>query len=317
VTHVIVNLPVLVIHAHSRCNCRCTMCDIWKNPEQTEFSLSDLQARMRDIQQLGVEWVVFTGGEPLMHSDLFALSRELRRRNIHVTILSTGLLLERYASQVAQDLDEVIVSLDGPAEIHDRIRRVPGAFRAIQKGVQAIRAIRPGFRITARSTVQKMNHAALTATVEAARALALDSISFLAADLAPDNFGRAGDLPPVRQDELSLTLDELQVLESEMESLISRRDPLAADTQEHLRRIVRHFRALLGMEEFSAPRCNAPWVSAVIETDGRIRPCFFHLPYATPDLNASEAVRFRESLNVAENSICRRCVCSLYRPQMT
>ena len=58
------------------------MCDIWKNPEQTEFSLSDLRARMGDIQHLGVEWVVFTGGEPLMHSDLFALSRELRRSNI-------------------------------------------------------------------------------------------------------------------------------------------------------------------------------------------------------------------------------------------
>jgi hypothetical protein len=24
-----------------------------------------------------------------------------------------------------------------------------------------------------------------------------------------------------------------------------------------------------------APRCNAPWVSAVVETDGAVRPCFF------------------------------------------
>jgi len=317
VTHVIEKLPVLVIHAHSRCNCRCTMCDIWKNPEQSEFSLSDLQARMGDIQTLGVEWVVFTGGEPLMHSDLFALARELRRRNIRVTILTTGLLLKRYANRVAEDLNQVIVSLDGPEKIHDRIRRVPGSFRAIRQGIESIRAIRPGFEFAARSTVQKLNYAATAATVEAARALGLDSISFLAADVAPDNFGRSGSLPQIRQHELGLTLDEVAVLESAIEELISRPDPLVADSPDHLRRIVRHFRALLGVEEFAAPRCNAPWVSAVIETDGRIRPCFFHPPYPTSGLNDPDAVRFRESLNVAENPICRRCVCSLYRPQIS
>jgi MoaA/NifB/PqqE/SkfB family radical SAM enzyme len=294
------------------------MCDIWRNPEQTEFSLSDLQTKMKDIQRLGVEWVVFTGGEPLMHSDLFALSRELRHRDIRVTILSTGLLLERFARQVAEDLDEVIVSLDGPAEIHDQIRRVPGSFRAIQQGVQAIRAIRPEFRIVARSTVQKLNHAASAATVAAARMLELDSISFLAADVEPDNFGRVGPLTQLRQDELGLTTDEVHVLEHGIENFISCPDPLVADSPEHLRRIVGHFRALLGTEEFTAPRCNAPWVSAVIETDGRIRPCFFHPPYETADgmestLNAPEAVRFRETLDVAQNPICRRCVCSLYR----
>lgn len=34
--------------------------------------------------------------------------------------------------------------------------------------------------------------------------------------------------------------------------------------------------ARLGQVPAVAPGCNAPWVSALIETDGTVRPCFFH-----------------------------------------
>ncbi|HYM11884.1 MAG TPA: SPASM domain-containing protein, partial [Bryobacterales bacterium] len=69
-----------------------------------------------------------------------------------------------------------------------------------------------------------------------------------------------------------------------------------------------------------APRCNAPWVSAVVESDGTVRPCFFHQPVGSVRgrglrevLNSPQAVEFRRSLDVSTNPICRRCVCSLYR----
>ena len=66
-----------------------------------------------------------------MHSDLFRLCEVLRRRKIHLTLLSTGLLLERNRQAVAENFDDIIVSLDGPPEIHDQVRRVRGAFDAL------------------------------------------------------------------------------------------------------------------------------------------------------------------------------------------
>ena len=66
------------------------------------------------MERLRVEWVVFSGGEPLMHSDLFRLAKLLRTRNIRTTLLSTGLLVKRHASQIATHLDDVVISLDGP-----------------------------------------------------------------------------------------------------------------------------------------------------------------------------------------------------------
>jgi hypothetical protein len=96
-------------------------------------------------------------------------------------------------------------------------------------------------------------------------------------------------------------------------------DPFVIDRPQHLLRIVRHFRAQLGLEPFQAPRCNAPWVSAVMGIDGSVRPCFFHpaVGSATSQaldlaLNAAPAQDFRASLDVANNSTCQRCVCSLY-----
>jgi len=68
-----------------------------------------------------------------------------------------------------------------------------------------------------------------------------------------------------------------------------------------------------------APRCNAPWVSAVIEADGAVRPCFFHRPFGSLQggtlidvLNSDAAVQFRNRLDVAKDVICQRCVCSLF-----
>jgi MoaA/NifB/PqqE/SkfB family radical SAM enzyme len=319
VTHAIETLPVLLIDAHSRCNCRCVMCDIWKTDEHREFSLAQLESQMDAIERLQVRWVVFTGGEPLMHSNLFGLADPLRVRGIRVTILSTGLLFERFAREITEHVDDAIVSLDGPAEIHDRIRRVPGGFARISEGVRAIRARRPEFQIGARCTVQKSNHAALVDTAYAARQIGLSSISFLAADLTSTAFNRIEPWGTSRQSEIALTAQELGVLEGQIEKLLS--DSFVIDRLQHLLRIVRHFRAQLGLEPFEAPRCNAPWVSAVMGMDGSVRPCFFHPAVGSAAskpldevLNAVPARKFRESLNVASNLTCQRCVCSLYRP---
>jgi len=321
VSHAIDNtiekLPILLIDAHSRCNCRCVMCDIWKTDEHREFTLAQLESQMEAIERLQVRWVVFTGGEPLMHSNLFALSDLLRARGVRVTILSTGLLFERFAREIAGHIDDVIVSLDGPPEIHDHIRRVPGAFERISAGVRAIHAERPEVQIGARCTVQKANHSALLDAVHAAKQMDLSSISFLAADLTSTAFNRAEPWGAPRQAEIALTPDEIAVLEQQIEKLID--DPFVIDRPQHLQRIARHFRAHLGIEPFEAPRCNAPWVSAVMGLDGSVRPCFFHPHVGSISslslddaLNAAPARDFRVSLDIAGNPICQHCVCSLH-----
>jgi MoaA/NifB/PqqE/SkfB family radical SAM enzyme len=306
-------LPILVLEPHARCNCRCVMCDIWKRTDARELSASELARHMTAIERLGVEWVVFTGGEPLMHSDLFRLAGMLRARRIKVTILSTGLLLQRDAARIANGADEVIVSLDGPPAVHDAIRRVPGAFDQLAAGVRAIHVLDPSFPIAARCTVQSANARRLRDTLRAARALPLRSLSFLAADLSPGAFDRTTE---------STVAPDLADLEREIDALIAEYPPdgFLLESPDKLRRILSHFRAHRGLEPHRAPRCNAPWVSAFVESNGDVRPCFFHPPFGnlagtTLDavVNGPRAIAFREQLRVPEDPVCRRCVCSLYR----
>ena len=317
---VITQLPILILYPHSRCNCRCVMCDIWKTSDSAEISAADLQRHAADIESLGVRWVIFSGGEPLMHSDLFRLCAILRPLGVRLTILSTGLLLARHAHNIVEHLDEVIVSLDGPPEVHNRIRRVAGAFESMSEGIRELRQLRPNFPIAGRCTVQRQNCTSLNATVHTARELGLNSISFLAADLSSTAFNRPQVWSADRQAEVGLTSGEVPALEREIEAMIESNagSGFVLESPEKLRRILHHFRAYLGLTEPVSPRCNAPWVSVVIESDGTVRPCFFHEPIGNTTgrtlievLNGPRAVEFRESLRVAENPVCRRCVCSL------
>jgi len=322
--HRIHALPVVVIFPHNQCNCRCVMCDIWRIREAREITPADLERQLQSFRDLGVGWVVFSGGEPQLNKEWSRLAGMLRLVGIRVTLLTAGLLLQSQVQVVVDSVDDVIVSLDGPPAVHDKIRRIPGAFAQLSKGVETLHQCRPDMPVRARCTVQKANHGSLCAVVQSAKQIALSSISFLAADLTSSAFNRPEGWRPDRVDCVALVPAEVDRLEAEVERLIhERRSDLdsgfVVETADKLRRIVQHFRAHLGQAEDVAPRCNAPWVSAVIEASGDVRPCFFHPvlgnihQQALPDiLNGAQALNFRASLDVPSNAICRKCVCSLH-----
>ena len=150
-------------------------------------------------------------------------------------------------------------------------------------------------------------------------------MSFLAADVSTDAFNRPGGWTPERAAEVALAAEELPLLEKELVALEREYSQdfargFIAESPEKLHgRLYDYFSALTGQGDFPAVTCNAPWVSTVIETDGTVRPCFFHPPLGNIHeagsleavLNAPEAIAWRRGLDVRRNEICRRCVCSL------
>jgi Fe-coproporphyrin III synthase len=303
------------------------MCDIWKRKDGREFHSADLERHRESIRTLGVKHVVLTGGEPLLNRELDAICLFFRDLGLRVTLLTTGLLLHKRADIVASGFDDIIVSIDGPPEVHDRIRRVPGAFRAIQQGLFDVRHRRPDILISCRTTVQKLNHTHLRATVTAAKSLGLTSISFLAADISSAAFNREERWAAERQNEIALSRAELAELEEEIEFLIQMHQDdidrgFIAESNVKLRRIGTRFREHVEGTPPKAPICNAPWVSAVIEVDGSVRPCFFHPAIGNAHqltleeaINTESALSFRSRLEIASNPTCQRCVCSLNYPR--
>jgi MoaA/NifB/PqqE/SkfB family radical SAM enzyme len=175
--------------------------------------------------------------------------------------------------------------------------------------------------------VQKENHRSLRAVARSAKEIGLNSVSFLAADVTSSAFNRPEGWQPGSISRVALSTEEVDALAAEVENLIveNRVDfesGFIVENPPKLRRIAQHFRAHIGLAENVAPRCNAPWVSAVIEASGDVRPCFFHPVLGnihrkafTDIINSRAALEFRSSLDVGRNETCRRCVCSLYIPQ--
>ena len=153
---------------------------------------------------------------------------------------------------------------------------------------------------------------------------AVDSVSFLAVDTTSEAFNRELVWPVARQSEVALTAEDADAFEDCLERLIvNRAEDFASgfivESPEKLRKIARRFRVQLGGAAAISPVCNAPWVSAVLEIGGAVRPCFFHPPIGDLRVDDLESVltgerarRFRESLDVASNEVCKRCVCSLH-----
>ncbi|TAM84414.1 MAG: radical SAM protein [Acidobacteria bacterium] len=322
--HRIHELPILVLFPHNRCNCRCLMCDIWKIRQAREITAEDLRPHLESLRELRVRWIVFSGGEPLMHSDLESLVQLCRDEGIRMTLLTAGLLLKRQAGNVTRWMDDVIISIDGPPGVHDAIRSVPGAFTRLSAGIREVRRLSPQMPVHGRCTVQKRNFRHLRDTVRTAHALGLNSISFLAADTTSEAFNRPLGWPSARQESIALDATEVGGLDVEINALIREcqreiESGFISENPDKLRRIVLHYRASLGQTQNVSPRCNAPWVSAVVEADGTVRPCFFHRAIGNireaslrDVLNGEQALRFRRELDVARDPVCQKCVCSLY-----
>ena len=322
--HRLHTLPVLVLMPHSRCNARCIMCDIWQaNSDKRELSIDDLAPHLSAIEALGVARVVLSGGEALMHPNLWAFTELLAARGIAITLLTTGLTLAKHADGAARWCDEITVSVDGSPPVHDRIRRVEGAFDKLSAGLAAVRQRAPHKRITARCVVQRANFEDLPSVLTATRRAGFDQVSFLPVDVGTSAFGRLKLWAPDRVAETALSRAEVEQLSAIIEALIEAEAELfssgfIAESPAKLRRIPQYFAALNGDAELPRGDCNAPWVSAVVEADGAVRPCFFLAPYGQLTdgpldqiLNQPESIAFRRDLDVASNPTCLRCVCTL------
>ena len=205
VTDRLFELPILVLMPHSRCNCRCVMCDIWKaNQEKREITVEELEKHISSFRRFHVRRVALSGGEALMHSNLWKFCDALRGIGIKISLLSTGITLEHHAQQVVAHCDDVIVSIDGPLSTHNKIRNIPAAFEKLEKGVKALKTIDPFFRVTGRTVLQKQNFRDFPDIVRIARTIGLNQISFLAADVSSSAFNRPDPWTEGKKTEVAL-----------------------------------------------------------------------------------------------------------------
>lgn len=323
-TNKITALPVVILMPNSSCNCRCAMCDIWKgNKSVRRLNEDDIRDLLSSLKKFGTRRIVMSGGEALLHPGFFSLCEILQKHHLKITLLSTGLTVKEHLNDVLKYIDDLIVSLDGDEQTHDAIRNIKGAYQKLKDSVAGLKALDAAFKVTARSVIHRYNFRKWAAIIDSAHELKLDRISFLPADVSSHAFNREILWSTSRQNEILLSKEELPKLQQVVNRIISDyaadiKNHFIAESAEKIQKIYDYYAACYGLKPFPPKRCNAPWVSAVIEPDGNVRPCFFHPSIGnirknslSEILNSEGARQFRNTLDVDQDPVCKKCVCYL------
>ena len=144
-----------------QCNCRCQMCQRWKDPRTGELGLDEYRQLAGQLHEMGSHQISIAGGEPLLRDDAFDIIENFSARKMSVNLCTNGILLKKYHDEICNSGPTcVTVSLDGAsAESHDRIRGIPDSYRQIEDGIDRLlkhpASSRPIIRV--RMTISNQN----------------------------------------------------------------------------------------------------------------------------------------------------------------
>jgi MoaA/NifB/PqqE/SkfB family radical SAM enzyme len=121
----------------NRCEGRCGYCGIWRGPHPEELPAAWWVALLDDLHRRGCRRVGFTGGEPLLFSDLEVVAAAARAKGMLVSCGTNGVHVPGRTELLAQ-LDYLVVSVDGPPQLADG-QRFEGAHDAAMAAIEAAR----------------------------------------------------------------------------------------------------------------------------------------------------------------------------------
>jgi len=129
----------LDLHVTNRCNLKCRHC-VYKSGdrEMPDFPYTTLKSLICDFRKLNIEEIHITGGEPLLHPDIYSMIQFLSTNGFIVKMQSNGLLIDQVSAEklVQAGLQQILISLDGLREYHNHFRC---SERAFQGAIDAIK----------------------------------------------------------------------------------------------------------------------------------------------------------------------------------
>lgn len=281
-------VPLLVSWNVTRaCNLACAHCylDASRRSRNARDEM-DTAAACRVVEQVAAlapgAMLVLSGGEPLLRRDLATLVQEAAARGLAPVIGTNGTLLnERRAGRLRQaGATGVGISLDSAgAAFHDRLRGVPGAWRAALRGARAARGA--GMALLVQATLFEENRGKLAALADLAESLGAAALNFFFL-VCTGRGATQTDLTPAAYEE---TLARIARLQRERPRLIIRA------------RCAPYLRRLLGLRAGERAGGYAGWSSAClagrgyfrITPRGEVTPCPY-IPHVVGNLT-TEALR--------------------------
>jgi Fe-coproporphyrin III synthase len=129
----------LTVISTYRCNSKCSMCNIWKNPTSP---LQEVGLPILEKLPNGFDNVNITGGEPTLRDDLLAMCEILYPKAKKLEISTNGLRPERLEEVVRRFPSvKIRISLEGFHETNDTIRGERGGFDTKVRTMSRLKAL--------------------------------------------------------------------------------------------------------------------------------------------------------------------------------
>jgi len=160
--------PVVIWNLIRRCNLTCKHCYTTSTDINfpNELSTEEIYTVMDDLKAFKVPVLILSGGEPLLHPDIFAISRRAKDMGFYVALSTNGTKISEHNIGEIADINYqyIGVSLDGIKDTHDQFRRVKGSFDQALHGIHL--CLEKGIKVGLRFTLTQDNNADFPALLQ-------------------------------------------------------------------------------------------------------------------------------------------------------
>ena len=348
----------LVLVINNFCNLKCKMCDVGLGESESVFyahligddprnmplglleTILDQAAGFFPKPRIGLAYT-----EPLIHVHIRDFCRAIVERGFFCAITTNGFLLPRLAESLVEiGVQEITVSIDGPEQVHDRVRGRKGSFRNLYQGIErlnvaqakagkALPVVRFSYTLTDENYTDMLE---FVRQVEGLRPASFNfsHLNFITAEMAEaHNALYGGELEVARSNLGTMDLDAINV-PAMWQALAELKAYARSQPGFPPLTIVPDFRSPEGIEIFyrqplafiSGRNCTDPWRMLLVKTDGTVIPAHgrcYNFPVgnvaetALPELWNSARIRgFRQTLKEAGGTLpaCSRCCGVIGKP---
>lgn len=270
------------------CNLKCKHC--YANADDTtiknELNTDEAKNVIDKLDKASVPIIAFSGGEPLLRSDIFDLSKYAHDKGIYVALATNGTLITKHKAKEMKDagIEFVQISLDGAtADTHDKFRGIKGVYEKTIQGITNV--VDEGFFVNISSTATKYNYNEIPKIIDLCKNLNVNW--FMLYNFVPTGRGEnivENDLSPIEREKILKNLWN-RIKNDEKINVLSTAPQLArvalqAEIGKDKKIVPTHFAnpifsgKLMNLAEFIGG-CGCGRFYCAIRPNGDIEPCVF------------------------------------------
>jgi len=275
-----------------RCNGKCVFCEIWqhaKYQKTKDANVEQVFQNLVELKKIGIRFIDFTGGEPLLYQELPAVLSTARRLGFFTSVTTNGYFYASLAEPLKGLVDFLHFSLDSMEKTQNDTLRGQPFFERVIENVKIARALNEKPDIL--FTVTENNYQ----QIEPLRNYCAANQLILIVNPV-FGYGNVASLKPA----ILKYLDNF------------RNKPFI-----YLNRAFQRFRQQ-GGNQIQQPRCRAMSSTIVISPDNKIlAPCFHHAIAEIPIETSIQAILKAKSYSELKSRqgqfpFCQGCVINCY-----